>query len=162
MRIWKITSVDSLTHESRAIVNTEWKMFSNSTSLVMCPSDIMCRKVERKSDRHNDVVVICHRRKRRPSAVSAFAEMPTSCCRSSLSFVLPSAMLTVFIIQKYHILPHIMRIFLAQIFEGKISMHIIHGWYLKYLVSVLVCCDYLLHKISCTIICSKISAKIIL
>ena len=38
-------------------------------------------------------------------------------------------------------------------------MHVIHGQYLKYLVSVLVFCNYLLHKISCTIICSKINVK---
>ena len=47
--------------------------------------------------------------------------------------------------------------FFVQSFEGKIRMRVIHGWYL---VSVLVFCNYLLHKISCTIICSKINAKI--
>ena len=40
------------------------------------------------------------------------------------------------------------------------KVHIINGKYLKYLVPVLVFCNCLLHKISCTIICSKINAKI--
>ena len=52
--------------------------------------------------------------------------------------------------------------FFAQTFEGKIRMHLIHGLYLTYLVSVLVFCNYLLHKISHIIICSKINAKIVL
>ena len=49
--------------------------------------------------------------------------------------------------------------FFAQIFEGKIRIHIIHVQYLIYLVPVLAFCNFLLHKISCTI-CSKINAKI--
>ena len=33
--------------------------------------------------------------------------------------------------------------FFAQIFEGKRRMHIIHWYYLKYLVNVFVLCNYL-------------------
>ena len=50
--------------------------------------------------------------------------------------------------------------FFPHIFEGKIGKYIIRGQYLKYLISVLVFCNYLLHTIFCTIICSKMSAKI--
>ena len=60
----------------------------------------------------------------------------------------------------YGILPCIMRALFEPVFEGKVRMCIIHGWYLKYLVFVLVFCNYLLRKTSCTIICSKINAKI--
>ena len=49
--------------------------------------------------------------------------------------------------------------FFVQIFEGKVRMRIIHGWCLEYLEFVLVFCDNVLHKISCTI-CSNINAKI--
>ena len=60
----------------------------------------------------------------------------------------------------YCILPCIMHTFFAQMFGGKIRMRIICGWCLKYLASVLVFCSYLLHKISCTTMCSKINAKV--
>ena len=52
------------------------------------------------------------------------------------------------------------RHFFAQIFKGRIWMLIIERQCLKYFVSVLVFCNYLSHKISCTIICSKINAKV--
>ena len=59
----------------------------------------------------------------------------------------------------YHIFASYNAHLFAQIFEGKLTMRIIRGQYRKYVVSVLVICNYLLHKISCTI-CSKIYAKI--
>ena len=49
--------------------------------------------------------------------------------------------------------------FFAQIFQGKIRMHITHGQYLTCLsLFILVFCN-LFHKISCTIICSKLNDK---
>ena len=48
--------------------------------------------------------------------------------------------------------------FFAHVFEGNIRMDTIHGQCLKYLVPVLVFCNYLLPKISCIIVCSKINA----
>ena len=57
-------------------------------------------------------------------------------------------------------LPCVMCTFFAQSFEGKIRICILYGQYQKYLVSVLVLHNYLLHKISCTVICLKINAKI--
>ena len=50
--------------------------------------------------------------------------------------------------------------FFARNLKGKMRMCIIHGWYQKYLVSVLVFCNYLFCKTYCTIICPKINAKI--
>ena len=60
------------------------------------------------------------------------------------------------VLSSYCILLSIMCTFLPKF----LRMCIIRGQYLKYLVPVLVFCNYLLHKISCTIICSKINAKI--